>query len=668
MSGEREAPFSGDSGDEEPTWHLHRQTEAILSALKDGLLLVDAQGRVTHANPVAREMLGYELAELVGMSFPTLFAEPKPGSERQVEHRRLLEAIDERRRATEPCARVRRKDGSVFPAEVRTAPMHEEERYANAVVTLRDITDRVASQEEQRRLAAILEATPDYVTSADPLGRLVYTNATVRAAAGGRRLEGASIATLLTPSSAQDVLGLGISTALDLGSWQGETTIRLPDGSERILSQVLIAHRSSEGELLGLSSVARDVTAEKRAERGQRFLAEASRVLSAELELEATLDQVAHLPIPFFSDICFVAMAREGELVQVAHAHRHPDQRHLVERLADEGASDSVVGLHAVLRSGVAELVPRVTDAWIWAAAGEPAYFERIRALGLRSLLIQPLATRGRRLGVIAFGSLTRNFTDEDRLLGEELAARAAQAVENARLYDESVAATRLREEVLNVVSHDLRNPLTSVTLAARSLLRSLDAPDQQDARGQAERILNATERAVRLIEDLLDVAKIEGAGLRMEKRPTSPRDLVEEAVEVHRPLAEASHLHIEAGVEEPLPEIEVDRDRMQQVLSNLIGNAIKFSPEGGRIEVRVAARDDRVEFAVADTGRGIPPEHLPHVFDRFWQASQRRGSIGLGLAISRGIVSFHGGDIDVASEPGRGTTFTFWIPVPAGD
>ena len=224
--------------------------------------------------------------------------------------------------------------------------------------------------------------------------------------------------------------------------------------------------------------------------------------------------------------------------------------------------------------------------------------------------------------------------------------------------------AVAARNEVLGIVAHDLRNPLGLITMAANAMKRrAADEPDRPDGQ-PSDVILRAANRMNQLIEDLLDLAVIEAGRLRVEGALLAAADLVRDAVEMQRPLVESSGLQISLEVEPSVQTVWGERRRLLQVFENLIGNATKFTQAGGRIAVQVTLDNDDVMFSVTDTGTGITPDAVPHVFDRFWQAtSGRRLGAGLGLQITKGIVEAHGGRIGVESEAGRGTTFFFTIP-----
>jgi signal transduction histidine kinase len=260
-------------------------------------------------------------------------------------------------------------------------------------------------------------------------------------------------------------------------------------------------------------------------------------------------------------------------------------------------------------------------------------------------------------LGLLAMGVLSVEVTT----LVRRVATNEVKRLVFAKMYEHERQAVDAREEVLKIVSHDLRNPLNTISMSA-SLMLDIPLPDAQRAK-QLHTIKRAGERMNRLIQDLLDVAKVEAGRLGITPKPVSVAALLSEAEEMLRPLATERALTLEVIASDGLPTITVDVGRVLQLLSNLVGNAIKFTPAGGRITIRAEATDASVQFSVADTGKGIPAEQLESVFGRLWQGdpNDRRG-IGLGLAISKGIVEAHSGRIWLESELGTGTTFHFTL------
>jgi len=253
----------------------------------------------------------------------------------------------------------------------------------------------------------------------------------------------------------------------------------------------------------------------------------------------------------------------------------------------------------------------------------------------------------------------------------QALADSAAVAVENGRLYEAERSArraaeaeTRLRGELLAMVSHDLRNPLGVIAMTT-SLLAPLLAPLNGRARHHLDTLNRSALRMERLIHDLLDFAAIEAGGFRVSRVPLALSRLMEQASELG-PLAQERGIGLELRLPERDVDVPCDPDRIHQVFSNLVGNAVRFTPAGGLITVMAEVHDDRVELSVADTGAGIAPEVLPVLFDRVQRPTTRipGSGVGLGLSITRGIVEAHGGAVRVQSQVGLGTTFTFTLPM----
>jgi signal transduction histidine kinase len=280
-------------------------------------------------------------------------------------------------------------------------------------------------------------------------------------------------------------------------------------------------------------------------------------------------------------------------------------------------------------------------------------------------MMAVPLLRHGELLGILAFisSSPSRTYRAADLPLALALADRAAVAIENARLYHAAVHATQLRDQMLGIVAHDLRNPLNAILMQASAMQRRGAEPERRTPKPRTI-IHRAATRMNRLIEDLLDVARMEAGQLRVERARVDANALVVEAADSQRPQAASSALELQLDLAPSLPDVFGDRDRLLQVFENLIGNAMKFTSSGGRVAIGAQSRQDDVLFWVSDTGCGMAAETLPRVFDRFWQATRPgRVGAGLGLSITKGIVDAHAGRIWVESTLGRGTTFFFAIP-----
>jgi PAS domain S-box-containing protein len=401
------------------------------------------------------------------------------------------------------------------------------------------------------------------------------------------------------------------------------------------------------------------------------FLAEASRVLGTSFDYETTLATLARLVVPRLADFCAVDISDgDGTFRRVGAAHRDRAQEPLLRSLAHFTVDDlaDTHPLMRVLTTGEPVLLSPMSETFLDRMVHNESRRNVLRDLGLRAVVCVPLLSSKRVIGALSLMGSERRFDEQDLELASELARRAALAVDNARLYRAAEQATRARDDMLGVVAHDLRNPLSTIVMSA-SLLLELPADTEGTLmRRQIEIVQRAADQMNRLIQDLLDVRRIDGGQLAIDRKPESVTVVMNEAVEMLRPLAAANSLELIAQLASQLPPVLADAPRILQVMSNLVGNAVKFTPPGGRIILRAEPVDDEVRFTVADTGPGIAPEQLPHLFGRYWQGDRRdRRGIGLGLAIAKGIVEAHGGRIWVESTVGSGSDFHFTLQSAAG-
>lgn len=401
------------------------------------------------------------------------------------------------------------------------------------------------------------------------------------------------------------------------------------------------------------------------------LLAEASHMLASSFDYQTTLSLLCSTVVPHLADFCVVDVLEEGDVIArvgVAHVDpaKEPVLREAAHTRAPEMATDHPV--LAALTEGRRTLAPDITPDMVGAILAEDEHRAAVAELAPRSLIAVPLLAAGRVLGalVLVYANSGRRYDAEDLDLACELARRAGLTIENARLYHRAEEATRARDELLAVVAHDLRNPLSTVTMGSTVLLEAATTDEQRKV---SEMVGRAADRMQGLIEDLLEVSRIDRGNLSIEMGPESLGPLVREAVGMLGPLAAGRGIRLESDVPEDLPLAEMDGSRILQVLSNLVGNALKFTPQGGRVSIACGLDDDALRVSVSDTGPGIPPDQIPHIFGRFWQASDsdRRG-IGLGLSIVRGIVGAHGGSVWVESEVGVGSTFHFTLPVAGAE
>jgi signal transduction histidine kinase len=406
------------------------------------------------------------------------------------------------------------------------------------------------------------------------------------------------------------------------------------------------------------------------AERKARLLADVSRVLAGSFDYQTSLAGLARLCVPALADYCLVDLVDEDQNIsRVGVAHVDTTKEGLLQAAASF-VTETITPDHpelSAIRQGRSVLIPELTQALLDTVIRDDEHRTIVRELAPSSFIASPLIAGGRVRGalILVMTASNRRFTAEDAALADEIAARAATSVENARLFHQAQQATRARDELLAVVAHDLRNPLNTITLASDALLEEISESVHPSERRQIAIVRRSADRMNRLIQDLLEINRLESGRFVMEIRPCSAEAIVRESLEMLRALATANEIELSSDVSADLPRVSADFARVQQVISNLVGNAIKFTPRGGHISIRASMRSDEVLIEVQDDGAGIPADHLPHIFGRFWQADRRdKRGIGLGLAIAKGIVEAHGGRIWVESREGVGSTFFFTLPV----
>ncbi len=417
-----------------------------------------------------------------------------------------------------------------------------------------------------------------------------------------------------------------------------------------------------------------------------RFLEETSRLLEDSSDPEAMLRSVARLAVGSLGNWCTVALVDSGGrprlvALETAEPGKQDVARDLLETARNLGGPSASSykpdrypidlmaehGVGRVLRTGEAELVRGDSSGEIQAAGARE---ELLCGVAVESSMGVPMRARGRLLGAIgvAVAGPGRRFDEQDLAVGEELARRCALAVDNAALTRSAQEGQRARDEALAVVSHDLKGPLANILMASATLEKVLDklAPGKEGdpARRSSRVVTRCAGRMARLVEDLQDFASIEAGRFSIVRAPHAPAAIAREAVESFQPMAEERGVLLVANFSQESLAIQCDRDRIIQVLSNLLANAIQASLRGGTVTVSVSEAAGQAVFSVEDAGPGIPPDELPSIFDRYRRGrlSHYKGA-GLGLAIARKIVELHGGRIWAESTLGHGSAFRFRLP-----
>jgi PAS domain S-box-containing protein len=721
--------------------------------------------------------------------------------------------------------------------------------------------------EADAKLAAIVESSDDAIIGKTLDGIITSWNRGAEKIYGYTAAEiiGQPISTIAPPERYDEMRQ--ILEKLRRGeNVENSDTVRVRKGGRRIdIALTISPIKDTDGQIIGASTIARDITEQKQRDRAEKFLAESSTTLASSLDYETTLATIAKLAVPHFADWCGIDMViGDGEVSRLAVAHIDPEKvvwaRELQERYPPNPSEPH--GIYNVLRTGQSEFYPEIPDELLIQTARDEEHLKVMRQIGISSAMIVPLKARGKTLGVITFvnSESVRHHTPEDLALAEDLANRAALAVDNARLYQveqqtrlaaertsdrllrlqavttalsqsltpqqvatavieqgmkplhaqagtvvslnesgteleivatlgfppevtdkwlrfplsaevaiadavrekrpiliesfaewsdryptlgplaslhgfhaliaypliakertigalafsfqetqkftdddrafmlalaqqcaqalerarlyeterrlrtEAEEANRIKDEFLATVSHELRTPLTAI-VGWSGMLRISKLDAETTARA-IETIERNAKAQTQIIEDLLDVSRIITGKLRLEANPIRLDPVITTALDAIRHMAETKGIQIKSQIEQHTGTVMGDPARLQQVMWNLLTNAVKFNSEGGSIAVRVQRVDSHVQIIVSDTGQGISREFLPFVFERFRQAdgtiTRSHGGLGLGLSIVRHLVEIHGGTVRAESAGmGKGATFTVELPLrtsEAGD
>ena len=556
----------------------------------------------------------------------------------------------------------------------------EELRQANDALlaaTEQAAAERAAAERAARDVGAILESIGDPFVVHDAEWRFRYIN---RPAA---EVFGASFNT-----PAEHLLGRVLWDVYPdiVGTKMEHEMRRAAAGRELVISEVYYPRHGNWSEIHchpmpdgGVATSWTDITARKRAEEAEHYLAQATAILASSLDYEVTLAALARLVVPALADWCTVTVVGAGgALQQLAVAHVDPtkvDWAHEVQRRYP-GNPDSPSGVAGVIRTGKAELISDITPEMLEAEIRDPEYLRLIRGLGLRSVIIVPLVAHDRVLGALSLiaAESGRRYGEADLALATELARRAALAVDNARLHREAVqaravaeSANRAKADFLAVMSHELRTPLNAIGGYAQLIEMGVRGPVNDEQREDLERIQRSQRHLLGLINDVLNYAKLEAARVEFRAERVPVRPLLDGLEDLVAPQVAAKGLHYDCCDADPDVALLGDEEKVRQILLNLLSNAIKFTPAGGTIRVSADADGDVVRLRVADTGVGIPDDQLERIFEPFVQLARGLSTghegTGLGLAISRDLARAMGGDLAAESGPGQGSTFTLTLP-----
>jgi PAS domain S-box-containing protein len=546
---------------------------------------------------------------------------------------------------------------------------------------------RASIAKEVRRTETMIAGMPDGVMLLDGEGRTVFINPAGQKLLGRFELD--------VPITRQpEVYGMyslsrrmldpkevPAAQALATGRPVHDATMLLMHDDKEVAVSVNATPLLEDGKVAGAIVTFRDVTERRRLEEQlqaqadqAQTLADAGALFSSAIDPVWVTQAIAERTAEVLGDWAAVILKSSDNELRVAALY-HRDMSSLGLAWSYIYRQPLVVGdgiIGQVVATGYPSLTTNVGTFGSSTEADTTSY--HAPSMNLSSMLILPLRTRREMLGalVIAANDPSRAMSDEKLPLAEMLAERASLAIENSKLYTEQVEArrkvedlSRLKDEFLSIASHELRTPVTSIkgyTQLAKTLIRENDLATSEE---YLEIALDQIDRMSRLILELLDVSRIETGRLEIRREPIRWTGFVRDVVNRHHTAVSDRRFHLD--VQEDSRIVYGDRDRLEQVLGNLLENAVKYSPDGSEIIVNVVERDDHFVTSVCDQGIGIPPDELNQVFERFHRgrkvSSTNYGGLGLGLYITKQIIERHGGAIWVESKEGSGTTFYFSLP-----
>jgi len=524
---------------------------------------------------------------------------------------------------------------------------------------------RDAAEAARRQLERVLDNLPDAASVFDSQWRWTYVN----------------------PSAARILSALGVDATDVNGKVLWETIPQLK--GTRFEVETLRAARESkvieyeeyfpeldawmENSVVpasgGVMTFTRDVTRRKRELEGTQLLNDASRVLASTLDYEQTLEAVAKLAVGALADWCAVDLVdAEGKVRQVVVSHKDEAKIKWAKELNKRYPPDysGLTGVGNVIRAGKSEIYSEITDEMLVGAARDADHLAIMRELQIRSVLIVPMIARGRTLGAMTLVSTQggRRYGDSDRNLAQELATRAAIAIDNAQLYRSALAASDAKSAFLATISHELRTPLNAIIGYQSLLTEGIDGELNQVQAAHLGRIRASADHLLGLIDEVLTFSRVDAGKEIVRREQVHLRPIVTEAITMVTSLAEAKGMSVRDETKDA--RLLTDGGKVRQILLNLLSNAIEFSDDG-EIVVRSRLNGDSVSVSIIDSGIGIENENLEKIFDAFWQVEQRStrrvGGTGLGLSVSRSLARLLGGDVSVESTPDRGSTFTLTLP-----
>ncbi len=655
--------------------------QVTLHSIGDGVVCTDARGRVTMMNPVAEVLTGWTQNAAQGRPLDEVFTIINEQTRRPVSN-----PVDKVLRDASVVGLAHRtilvgRDGTERPIDDSAAPILDKSgEMLGVVLIFRDVTESRRVEQELRsselRLRLALDAGHmgvwdwnvrsgelKWSDSLEPLHGL---------APGTFAGTFEHFAQLIHPDD-REMVNAAIQRALEsCGEYYIEYRNLRQNGGIHWIAGSGTVFPGDDGQPLRMVGFALDATQRRRAVQTARFLADASAALAELVDFDATLQRVSSLAVPSFADWATVDLVEaDGSLRRVSVSHVAPAKVQLAHEVHRRFPPDpdAPQGVWNILRTGKPEIVPEITDELLVQSVKDDDLLGLIRELGLKSYIGVPLTVRGKTLGVITFinAESEHPYDQTDLAVAEDLASRAAIAIENAQLYRELRDADQRKDEFLATLAHELRNPLAPIGYGLQVMrLSGSENGVMADTRSMMERQLS---QMTRLVDDLLDVSRITRDKLVLKRQRVELATVVHSAMEATRPIIEQAG-HTVTVTLLPMPiYLDADMTRLAQVFSNLLTNSAKYTPSGGRIWITAEGFANEVAVTVRDNGLGIAAESLPKIFEMFSQVAhsmeRAQGGLGIGLTLVRRLVEMHGGTIAARSDgPGQGSAFTIRLPV----
>jgi PAS domain S-box-containing protein len=657
----------------EPIWRFELDAPVPVDLPADEQIeRIYAAGYLAECNDVMARMYGYEHAgELLGARLEDFL----PRTEANLEY--LQAAIQSDYRIIERESQELDRAGQTKYFLNNLVGIVEDGALRRVWGTQRDITERKRAESELRRWEQIFQHAGWGVAMAEPeSGTLQIVNPAFA------RMHGHTVEEMLGKpivetfaGEERERLAEHARAVHEKGHHVYESIHVRKDGTRFPVLADVTAFKDDDGKVLYRAANIQDITERKRAEEVERFLGDATTMFSSSLDYELTLASASRLAVPYLADYCLVHMLEDdGHTIRrMIVAHQDPAREEAWRDMQRRFPLnlDTPHTIAKVLRTGKPEWFSEVTDELMQTVIRNPQEIRMLKEFDIKASMIVPLIARGRTIGTLTFISSesARRYTEDDLALANELARRAALAIDNARLYRRAQEANRAKDEFLATLSHELRTPLTPIIgwvhMMSTGQLNADDIAHGLTVIGKNSQSLS------RLINDLLDMSAILSGKMRIDTVAVLLESVIKEAIETVRPQATKQNIRLELVPCERMAELVVsgDRTRLVQVFWNLLTNAVKFSPDNSRIRVTCEIADGAARVHVEDEGEGITPEFIPHVFERFRQqdmsTTKMHGGLGIGLALVKSFVEAHGGTVSVTSAgEGHGSRFTLTLPL----